>query len=121
MKRVLIILAGLSMFAAPALAGELLGNWQNVTGTSRIRIAPCGEGFCGDLTWLNDPNTKAKLGQRVFIGLKPAGDGWKGKAFDPDDGKTYDGSATLSGSTLTTTGCALGGLVCRSEQWTRMK
>ncbi len=103
-------------------ADELVGSWQRSDGTSRIRMAPCGGGVCGSVSWLKDPvNSASKVGQQIFFGMKPDGAGtWSGNALNPEDGKTYSGKATVSGSSLTTQGCALGGLICRSVSWTRM-
>ena len=54
--------------------------------------------------------------------MKPAGDNaWKGSAFNPEDGKIYSGKMTLAGDSLTTAGCVLGGLICKSFAWTRVK
>ena len=102
-------------------ADELLGSWQRSDGTSRIRMAPCGGAVCGTVTYLKDPNSPGKVGQQVFFGMKPDGNGtWNGTAFNPEDGKTYTGAASVSGSSLTTKGCALGGLICKTVSWVRI-
>ncbi len=44
---------------------------------------------------------------------------WTGKAFNPEDGKTYSGRMVLSGKRLRTSGCVFGGLICKSVNWTR--
>lgn len=115
--------------AALALMGSIgsasgqdaLGVWQRDTGASRVRFAKCGEGLCGTLSWLKDTNGPAKVGQRIFYDMKPSGAGkWSGSAFNPEDGKTYSGTMTLAGDTLTTAGCVLGGLICRSVVWKRV-
>ena len=88
----------------------------------RVRIANCGGGaVCGHITWLREPGkTPAKIGQRVFYDMKPDGGGWTGSAFNPDDGRTYTGKASVSGSSMTTKGCVLGGLICKSYSWNRV-
>jgi uncharacterized protein (DUF2147 family) len=59
--------------------------------------------------------------QKVFYDMTLSGDdAWVGKAFNPDDGKTYTGKMTLSGGKLTTAGCVFGGLICKSYVWTRV-
>lgn len=106
--------------AMPALAQEVTGIWQRDTGASRVRFAKCGEAVCGTLAWLRDTNGPAKVGQRIFYDMKPSGAGkWSGSAFNPEDGKTYSGTMSLSGDTLTTAGCVMGGLICRSVKWSR--
>ena len=117
-----LVIVGLGGLQASAWAADdLVGNWQRSDGTSRIRMAPCGGGICGTVTWLKNPDSPGKVGQQVFFGMKPSGAGsWSGSAFNPEDGKTYSGSATVSGASLTTKGCALGGLVCKTVTWSRM-
>jgi len=107
-------------FLSPVLAQDVTGTWLRDTGASRVRFAKCGEAMCGTLAWLKDSNGPAKVGQRIFYDMKPAGAGkWSGNAFNPEDGKNYSGTMTLSGDILTTSGCVLGGLICRSVKWSR--
>ena len=52
--------------------------------------------------------------------MKPNGENaWAGSAFNPNDGKRYTAKLTLSGDHLITAGCVLGGLICKSFDWTR--
>ncbi len=39
---------------------------------------------------------------------------WTGSANNPEDGRTYAGTMTLTDSRLLTRGCIFGGLICRS-------
>jgi uncharacterized protein (DUF2147 family) len=122
MKAVLLGAAMLAAMAAPVLAQDATGTWLRDSGNSRIRIAPCGDALCGSITWLRDPGGPAKIGQRVFMDMKPAGPNeWRGQAFNPEDGKTYSGTMTLAENRLTTAGCVLGGLICKSASWQRVK
>ena len=110
----------LTAFVPPAAAAELGGVWLRDNGASRVRVAPCGDSMCGTIIWLKDTKGEAKIGQRVFYNMKANGaNAWTGNAFNPEDGKTYSGKMTLSGDTLTTSGCVLGGLICRSVSWSR--
>jgi uncharacterized protein (DUF2147 family) len=108
--------------ASPASAQSATGTWLRDNGNSRVRIAPCGEALCGTIAWLKPGvETPSKVGQRVFFDMMPDGAGkWAGKAFNPEDGQTYVGKMSVSGSTLTTAGCRLGGLVCRSVNWSKV-
>ena len=121
MLRSALFLAAVGLGAAPALAGDATGVWLRDSGASKVKIAPCGGALCGTIVWLKDPaNSPAKMGERVFFDMKPDGDNyWTGSAFNPDNGKTYSGGMTLSGNTLTTKGCTLGGIICKSVTWTR--
>jgi uncharacterized protein (DUF2147 family) len=114
-------LVAMTLMAGPAMAAEIVGTWQRDSGESRVRFTPCGAGFCGVVTWLKDPATaSSKVGQRVFYDMKPDGEGWTGNAFNPEDGKTYTGKATVSGGSMTTKGCVFGGLICKSVSWSRV-
>jgi uncharacterized protein (DUF2147 family) len=119
MKKIVIAAAAL-VLAAPALAGDITGEWKRADGRSHIRMAHCGDGVCGTITWLRDANSPAHVGQQVFHGLKPSDGGWEGSAFNPEDGKTYSGKVILSGASMTTSGCVFGGLICKSVNWTRL-
>lgn len=121
MKPFLLAAAALTLAAAPASA-DVLGTWLRDNGESRVRFARCGDAICGTVSWLKNPATAAsKVGQRVFFDMKPNGaNSWSGQAFNPEDGKTYSGRMSLSGNTLTTQGCVMGGLICRSVTWSRV-
>ena len=117
------IVAALMAAAAPAIAGELNGEWLNADGKAKVRFSNCGGAVCGTISWLKDPKDgSARIGQQVFFDMKPSGDNaWKGSAFNPDDGRTYSGKVSLSGDRLNTAGCVLGGLICKSVAWTRAR
>jgi len=123
-----------------ALAADPTGVWLTQTGGSRIRVADCGGALCGTIIWLkepNDPDTgkpktdknnsdaskrdRPLLGVQIVLGMKPAGaDKWTGQVYNAEDGKTYSGNLTFSGgNSLQLQGCALGGLVCKGQTWTK--
>ena len=106
--------------AASAQANSLLGTWTRDTGASKINFAPCGGAICGTISWLKDTSGKAKVGQRVFSGLKETAPGkYAGTAIDPEDGKQYSGSITVNGNSMSGGGCALGGLICKNVNYKR--
>lgn len=105
-----------------ASAADLSGTWQRANGHSRMRFEACDKATCGAIAWIK-PGTKtsAHVGEKVFFDLTKAGEAeWRGKAFNPEDGRTYAGSVSLQGATLVTKGCVLGGLICKSETWTKV-
>jgi uncharacterized protein (DUF2147 family) len=118
-----IVMAGLSIlaFMHVAKADDLGGTWLRESGASKVKFTPCGGALCGHIVWLKPgTDTPAKIGQRIFFDMKPDGaNAWAGSAFNPEDGKTYSGKMSLSGDTLTTSGCVLGGIICKSTAWTR--
>jgi hypothetical protein len=92
----------------------------SANGRATVRFAPCGGAVCGAITWKRDANANGNIGQRVFFDMKPAGESaWAGSAFNPEDGRNYSAKMTLAGDHLTTAGCVFGGLICKSEEWTR--
>jgi uncharacterized protein (DUF2147 family) len=123
------------------LAADPSGTWLTQGGNSRIKVADCGGALCGTIVWLkepNDPDTgKAKtdknnsdsakrsrplMGVQIVLGMKPDGaDKWKGQVYNAEDGKTYSGNLSYSGgNSLQLQGCALGGLVCKGQTWTKV-
>lgn len=114
-----------ALIAGPVAAEPhgLDGLWQRSTGTSRLQFEPCGGALCGKIAWIRPGlKTPAQVGEQVFFELAPDGEHkWRGKAFNPEDGRTYTGEVSRDGDTLVTKGCVLGGLICKSESWTLVK
>jgi uncharacterized protein (DUF2147 family) len=121
MLRALISAAVLAATVSSAWAGDVKGEWARDDGKAKVRFGSCGsDAICGSLSWLRDKDDPGKVGQQVFFNMKPSGDSaWAGRAFNPEDGKTYSGKMTMSGDHLVTAGCVLGGLICKSMNWTR--
>jgi len=126
-------LIGLALVPANmAQAQDATGTWLRENGASRLRFAACGSALCGTIVWLKDPvldknnpdeaqRSRPLVGVRVFYDMKPnGGNKWSGKAYNPEDGKVYTGNMTLDDGKLTTQGCVLGGLICRSVNWSRV-
>jgi len=141
MRRTLLAAAAfLVLTGSGAFAAEPLGVWLTEGGKSRIRIADCGGALCGTIVGLQEPNdpetgkpkldksnsdagkrTRPLVGVQIVLGMKAAGEGkWAGQVYNAEDGKTYSGNLTFTGGTsLQLQGCALGGLVCKSQTWTK--
>ena len=60
------------------------------------------------------PNAGKSAGKLAAIG----GNKYKGTLTDLENNKTYSGKGSISGGTLTVSGCVLG-FLCRSESWAR--
>jgi uncharacterized protein (DUF2147 family) len=124
-----------------AIAAEPIGTWLTQGGNSRVRIADCGGALCGTIVWLKEPNdaetkkpktdknnsdaakrSRPLIGVQIVLGMKPAGTAkWSGQVYNAEDGKTYSGNLTVNGgNSLTLQGCALGGLVCKGQNWTKV-
>ena len=128
--------------ASPARAADPNGMWLTEPGTSRIRIANCGDALCGNIVWMKEPidpetrqarldkfngdaakRARPLMGVAIVIGMKPSGpDKWSGQVYNAEDGKTYTGYITMQGANaLKLEGCALGGLICKAQTWTRVQ
>jgi uncharacterized protein (DUF2147 family) len=105
-----------------SLADNVLGTWSRDNGAVRVKFDTCGDAICGNIAWLRPgADTKAKIGQRLFFDMRPDGaNSWTGKAVNPDSGSIYSGKMSVEGSTLSTSGCIVGGLVCKSANWRRV-
>jgi len=121
-RRLMLAAAAVAAISSAAFAADVVGEWKRDDGKTKVRFAPCGGAVCGSITWLSDADSPAKVGQQVFFDMKPNGEGnWAGSAFNPDDGRTYSGKMKLAGDRLSTAGCVLGGLICKSYDWTRAR
>jgi uncharacterized protein (DUF2147 family) len=123
-----------------ALAADPAGTWLTQGGNSRVKIADCGGAVCGTIVWLKEPNdpetgkpktdknnsdtakrSRPLMGVQIVLSMKPNGaDKWAGQVYNAEDGKTYTGNISYSGcNSLQLQGCALGGLVCKGQTWTK--
>jgi len=106
--------------AQPTLAGR----WANPHHTVIVNVAPCGNAFCGVVSWATAKNRERGTtpGTRVLTNLRPTGDGtYKGSAYEPK--RDMHGSATVrqeGPNVMVVTGCALLGLICKEQRWTRV-
>lgn len=136
--------AGLSLLAMTAIAQAASpdGIWYTKGEESIIKVHPCGadaNALCGTLVWLKDPKeadgtlkvdklnkdpakkNKPMVGLDILLNMKPADDHWKGKAYNPEDGKLYEITfSPKEGDTADLRGCVLG-FLCQTEQFTRAK
>lgn len=118
-------------WGAPARAADPSGVWLTETGSSRVRIAPCGGGYCGTIVHVPgkaldarnpDPALRGRsvVGVRILDAPTADGAGYTGTLYNPSDGKTYSGSMRLNGpDTLEVSGCVLG-ILCKKQVWSRV-
>ncbi len=127
--------AALALPAAPASAADPFGVWRHPDNGSLVQMYKCGGGLCAkivevrDATRKDDKNPDPALRKRpikgivIMNGARKSGDNkWKGRLYNTQDGKTYDGVVTVkSGQALDLEGCVLGGMVCRGVTWARVR
>ncbi len=144
-----------SSFAAQPAPADPSGYWSTKDDESIIRIGLCtvpAPGtppapnaplvYCGTIVWLKDPVEKgvpkidnlnpdpAKrgrpiIGMEVFTEFVADSDHWKGKAYNSDDGKTWDVTFKVqpdkvNGDKGEITGCLVWPL-CQSETFTKVQ
>jgi uncharacterized protein (DUF2147 family) len=137
----LVLLCGLAL-PGTAFAAEPIGTWLTEGGKSQVKIVRCGDALCGTIVWLKEPNNpdtgrpktdfrnqdaakraRAVIGLEIVLGMQPSSTAnkWTGEVYNPEDGKTYSGSLTITGANeLSLTGCVLA-VLCKSQVWTRIK
>jgi uncharacterized protein (DUF2147 family) len=113
-----------------AVEPDLAGSWTNTAGTVVVLIAPCAEGgWCGTVQWASEKakadaaraGTATLVGAEILHRFVPAGGKrWKGRLFVPDLRQRSKAEIRLvEPDRLRVRGCAVGGLICRSQLWTR--
>ena len=112
------------------------GYWATSNLTSIIEITPCDGSLCGEIVWLwdvsvagrnkvDEKNPQSSRQNRSLIGLpifsrfSKDGDIWKGRIYNPEDGRTYRASVTLRNrNLLRVRGCW--GPFCLNQSWRRL-
>ncbi len=135
MRQTLIAGLALACLSVPAAAqtSDPSGTWQSESGDTRVRIARCGEAYCGTIIAVrgeakdvNNPSEALRsrnlVGVRMIDNIRPVqGGGFQGALYNFRDGKTYTGKMNLkSPSAMELSGCVMGGLICRSQTWTKV-
>ena len=127
----IIGLLAASLAAAPALAqASVEGRWTNPKRSIVIEVARCGPAWCGTVV---AATAKAKanarkggtpnlVGTRILSGARPVGKGvYKGRGFVPRRNITAPATIRQRGpNVMEVEGCALAGLLCKEQRWTRV-
>ncbi|MEM7496648.1 MAG: DUF2147 domain-containing protein [Pseudomonadota bacterium] len=113
-----------------ALADGALGIWKTAVKEDgrflHVDVQPCDGGavtLCGTVVGAFGGASESSIGRQILWDMEPDGENaWAdGKVWAPDDDKTYSGKMELKGGgTLELSGCVLGGLICRGQDWTRV-
>jgi uncharacterized protein (DUF2147 family) len=132
--RFLLALGALIVAASPALGSEpVTGRWVTAEKDGVILIAPCGKSLCGtidrflvpppqglDQRDINNPDTRLRtrklLGMPILSGFTADGDVWRGRIYDPKNGKSYRSIIRRKGpNVLEVKGCI--GPFCQTQVW----
>ena len=121
-----LLLAATAIQSSPN--SEIEGYWKNPIGSAIIAVVPCGGALCGKVVWASargqrevSKNTSKVVGTIVLTGLKFANGRWAGSLYIPDDDIHVAAKLQPVGrERLQITGCAVLGLFCRTQVWTRV-
>lgn len=126
--RSVLIAAALGLIAAPAMAADVFGVWKSEPSDEgayiHVEIKECGDKVCGTiLKQFNSTSGRNVEGKSIIWDMVPDGtDKWDdGTIWAPDDDETYSSKMELNGDVLRVSGCVMGGLICRGQDWTRVK
>lgn len=110
-------------------AASPIGLWQNPKATLLVRTRNCGQALCGAIVWAGpaaiadarDAGVTSLVGTELLSGYRATGQGrWTGKVYVPDEGRRFYSTIQLEGADkLRISGCILGGLLCKHQEWTR--
>ena len=127
MKRLLIPTLALLLSSGAAHA-DAAGTWRtsalNDGSSALIEIRACDGAphtYCGTIVEIfNFPN-QDRLGEIVLRGMeaKDSQSYAGGEIYAPDEDKWYSSKMKVDNNTLEVSGCVLGGLICRSQTWTK--
>jgi uncharacterized protein (DUF2147 family) len=128
MKQILatagLVLLACAMPAKATAETTLIGRWANPRHSVIVNVSRCGDAYCGTVSWASARNREKGTtpGTRVLSDLRQAGDGtFRGSAFEPK--RSLRGSAIVrqeGRDVMIVKGCAVMGLLCREQRWTRV-
>lgn len=145
---IILAVAGLAVAIGPAAAQDEpeqqqapYGLWMPEDEASKVEIFSCDDAMCGRVAWMRegldengkeltdiynpDPalRTAPVLGLVIMTGIRPTDEDqvWKGRVYNPQDGRSYDFWLTVkSQSQITIQGCGLYNLICQTHTWNRV-
>ena len=109
--------------ASAAVAPDLTGNWMRADGGARIEMSHCGTKLCATNTWVRDINGGEAPGDKLVMTLEHQSDAvLDGVAFDQKRDRTYAIRISIpQAGRMTTRGCVLIGMICKTIDWTRAR
>lgn len=126
-----IAAAALATPAAAAQAPQPAGLWLSPHHDVAVRTAPCGDRLCGWVVWASATaqadaragGTDRLIGTELLEDYSADGRGaWSGTVFVPDMGRRFSSRIELpAADRLQIRGCLLGGMLCRTQMWTRIE
>ena len=127
----IIAAMALTAVASPAAAqpNPFEGHWANPKHSMIVNVSRCGDSYCAVVIKASEKAqaNARKGGTEHFIGtqilrVREAGDRtFKGTAFDPESNMHVAATVRMvEPGTMDLKGCALFGLVCEEQRWTKV-
>jgi uncharacterized protein (DUF2147 family) len=130
MIRIIRAAAFACAIATPALAADpVFGTYKTQPGDTgrfaHVELYDCDGNICGVIRKAFDETgsevASDTVGKRMLWDMAAKGDGSYagGKIWAPDRDKVYNSKMSLSGGTLSVSGCVA--IICRSQSWSRVQ
>lgn len=107
----------------------IYGVWLDHHKAVKVATQACGKALCGKIVWATpqareearEAGTDPLIGLEVLSNYHRTGSGtWEGRVFIPDMKRKFYSRIEQEGpDKLKISGCILGGLLCKSQYWTR--
>ena len=138
MSRTIVLASILAALASSATAATPIdGLWATPQYEGRVEIAGCGDQLCGRLVdsavlrrqpdmrnaYDRDPARRGLRlrGLPILLNLGGSGERWRGRIYNPADGRTYEARLRLrDADTLDVSGCVLR-VFCQTQVWRRVR
>lgn len=131
MKRILLAsIAAMAMATTASAQEAVFGEWKSQPGETggyiHVRVGPCSENVCGEITQVVGNDNTTIVGRIIIRGMTSQGGGAYsgGTIWAPDTDKTYKADMTMNGNnSMVVRGCVgfCTSLTSRSQTWTRVQ
>jgi len=126
-KHILALIATLGMAGTASAQDAAIGIWQTEVddgASAYVVIDACGDAVCGTIARTFNTTGEYQsenIGRQIVIDMVNQGGGeYEGSVWRPSNNKIYIGKMSVSGNALRLRGCVAGGLICASQNWTRV-
>jgi uncharacterized protein (DUF2147 family) len=131
--RVIGLAAAAILFSTGSFADGVFGTWKTEEKDDgrflHVEVHPCADKpaqTCGTIAAAFGGASEANIGKPIIWEMAPQrkkANRWDdGKIWKVDDDKVYNSEMELrDDGILEVSGCILGGLICKSQEWNRVK
>jgi uncharacterized protein (DUF2147 family) len=130
--RASVAVFALTLAGAAHAAQPIAGRWLTEDGAAIVQVGPCGTSTCGRIatvvkarpgaptTDVNNPDaalrSRPMVGLPILSGFTQSGNEWRGRIYDPRNGKSYKSIVTRGeNDTLRVKGCIA--FICQTQVW----